>query len=41
MNPALGYGFWYSDLLETVESAPAAPSANLYNGKSLKPHLNE
>jgi len=35
------YGFWYSDDLGTVESASATPSANLYNEKSLKPHLKQ
>jgi MFS family permease len=35
------YSFWYSDDLETIESASATASANLYNEKSSKPHLNE
>jgi hypothetical protein len=35
------YGFWYSDDLETGESASAIPSANLYNEKSSKPHLKQ
>jgi hypothetical protein len=37
-HPA-SYGFWYSDGLEKIESASANTSANLYNEKSLKPHL--
>jgi hypothetical protein len=35
------YGFWYSDDLETAESASANLSANSYNEKSLKPHLKQ
>jgi len=33
------YSFWYSNDLGTVESFSATSSANLYNEKSLKPHL--
>jgi hypothetical protein len=33
------YCFWYSGTLGTVESDSATSSANLYNEKSLKPHL--
>jgi len=41
MDYPASYGFWYSDDLGTVESVSAIPSANLYNEKSSKPHLNE
>jgi hypothetical protein len=39
-DPA-SYGFWYSDDWKTVESVSATASANLYNEKSSKPHLNQ
>jgi hypothetical protein len=41
MDYPASYGFWYSDDLGTVENASATYSANLYNEKSLKPHLND
>jgi hypothetical protein len=39
MHYPAGYCFWYSENLGTVESVSATSSANLYNEKSLKPHL--
>jgi len=41
MNNPLSYGFWYSYDWETVDSASATASANLYNEKSSKPHLKQ
>jgi len=41
IDHSASYGFWYSDDLGTVENASATRSANLYNEKSSKPHLNE
>jgi hypothetical protein len=39
MDYPASYCFWYSVTLGTVESNSATSSANLYNEKSLKPHL--
>jgi hypothetical protein len=33
--------FWYSDVARSVDCASAQASANLYNEKSLKPHLKQ
>jgi hypothetical protein len=41
IDHSASYSFWYSDHLETVESASATASANSYNEKSLKPHLKQ
>src|ERR1700674_1209198 len=39
MDYPASYCFWYSCTLGTVESDSSTSSANLYNEKSLKPHL--
>jgi RNA polymerase sigma-70 factor (ECF subfamily) len=41
IRSSASYGFWYSDNSGTVECDSATASANLYNEKSSKPHLNQ
>jgi hypothetical protein len=41
IDPPRSYSFWYSDDARSVERASVPASANLYNEKSLKPHLKQ